>query len=115
MTPLEKLSSDNFLAVSDVAMDICEELQMSTNNNVPIPLIRNIVRFPNLLPAQSTSLMDKYGRFRRQGLEYLKEAGAIQYFGGGSGIRTRGALLLGKLSKVSTWRIRPLCHASTTP
>jgi hypothetical protein len=75
MTPIEKLSSINFLSVCDVAMDIKEELQMTKENMVQIPVLRTMIRpapFNQLFPIDSISTRDNYGEYRIKALEYLK-------------------------------------------
>lgn len=83
MTPIEKLSTLNFLSVCDVAMDIKEELQMTKGNSVQIPVLRSIIRpapFNQLLPADSANLRDIYGDYRIKALEYLKTNNDILSF-----------------------------------
>ncbi len=77
----EKLSAENFLAICDVAMDLKEEMQMSSENSISIPIVRQtIIRFPILLPAVTPNHMDKYYANRIKAVKYLKEAGAIKEF-----------------------------------
>jgi len=72
MTELNLLSSDNFLAVSDVSMDIMESLQMTSDDIVYIPLTRKVIRYSTLMPALSSDLMDRYAGLRLKAVEYLK-------------------------------------------
>lgn len=77
---LNKLAGDNFLAVCDVAMDICAELQLSKEGTVHIPIVPSIVRFTSLCPAKSVNLLDRYGDFRMKALSYMKERQYILSF-----------------------------------
>jgi hypothetical protein len=77
-TPLEKLSPINFLSVCDVAMDIEEQLQITDEDVVYIPVVKKgITRFPILFPAPTINLMDEYGDHRVGGAIYLKNHGSI--------------------------------------
>jgi len=83
MTPPENLSSRNFLAVCDVAMDIKEELQLTPENVVVIPLLRQIIRqrpFNILMPADDIGLRDTYCDYRLKALKYLQANGCITGF-----------------------------------
>ncbi|MBI3627832.1 MAG: hypothetical protein HY220_03785 [Candidatus Sungbacteria bacterium] len=80
VAPIEKLSQINFLSVCDVAMDILEQLQLSTEDKVTIKLIRNLIRFSILLPAKAPNLMDEYGDNRMRAVIYLEEIGVIAHY-----------------------------------
>lgn len=80
MTPVEKLSPNNFLSVCDVAMDILEKLQMTEEDAIFIKIVRSIIRFPSLLPANSLNLMYDYGNYRSRALKYLKESKYIENY-----------------------------------
>ncbi len=75
MTPIDKLNFVNFFSVCDVAMDILEELQMTSENRVKIPTVRRIIRFKALYSADvmDIGLINKYGDYRLRALQYLKD------------------------------------------
>ena len=82
MTPVEKLSPNNFLSVCDVAMDILEELQMSTKKVITIPLLREVIRprFNILMPGGDVNSGEKYCNYRLKAIEYLKANNYINDF-----------------------------------
>lgn len=73
MTPIEKLSSINFLSIADVAMDILERSQMTTI--VTFPLLRKILLgkpFNILMPGDDADSGSSYCNYRLKAIEYLK-------------------------------------------
>ncbi len=70
---INKMAGDNFLAVCDVAMDICSELQIISEQVVSIPIVPSIIKFSSLCPAKSVGLLDRYGDFRMKALAYMRE------------------------------------------
>lgn len=77
---INRLAAENFLAVCDVAMDICAALQLVEGQQVHIPLIPNIVRFSTLMPADGINMRDGYCDFRWKALMYLRDRGHIEHF-----------------------------------
>jgi hypothetical protein len=77
---INRLAAENFLAVADVAMDIFAELQLTSGNEVQIPLLRNIVRFAALFPGDGANMRDAYCDYRWKALAYLHERGHIRAF-----------------------------------
>jgi|GEM_PF-1120802 len=72
------LTNENFLAVYDVTMDICSELQLSAE--VAIPLLPTIVKFPMLMPGDGVNMRDRYCEYRWKACGLLKKQGVIQNF-----------------------------------
>lgn len=77
---INRLEADNFFAVSEVAMDILQQLQIVSGERVTIPLIPSVVRFSSLCPAKSPNLLDRYADFRWKALMYMREREYIQDF-----------------------------------
>ncbi|MEK7071985.1 MAG: hypothetical protein AAB849_01975 [Patescibacteria group bacterium] len=72
MMSIEKLASNNFLSVCDVAMDIMEKLQISDDAKVRFRLMPNRIRFKVLMPFDAINIRDEYCEYRAQALKYLK-------------------------------------------
>ncbi|MFA4880445.1 MAG: hypothetical protein WC650_02375 [Candidatus Doudnabacteria bacterium] len=77
---LGMLTGDNFLSVVDVATDIMNELQMTKGDETVIPLFPSIVRFSNLMPADSINLRDRYCDLRWKAVIYLRDNEYIKNF-----------------------------------
>lgn len=77
---LSKLSGSNFLAVVDVSRDISDALQMTDQNDVKIPFLPSLIKFPNLMPADGVNFRDRYCDLRWQACGYLKNNGHIVSF-----------------------------------
>jgi hypothetical protein len=77
---LEMLGGENLFAVIDVAADIMEELQFVTTSRVTIPLIRPLVRFTALMPADGINFRDKYCDYRWKAIKYLKDNDHIENY-----------------------------------
>jgi len=75
-TWIRELTGENFLAVYDVILDIRSALQFDTN--VSIPVVPQVVKFAQLMPADSIGLRDRYGELRWRAAELLKSKGVIR-------------------------------------
>jgi alpha-galactosidase/6-phospho-beta-glucosidase family protein len=80
MTSIENLSPFNFLSVCDVSFDIQEQLQMTEENVVWIPIVRDVIRWQLLYPVNGINHRDNYGDARNRGIRYLKNNGHILDF-----------------------------------
>ena len=80
MVNLSELSRENFLCIADTTLDIKEKLEMSDEGHIWIPIIRNLIRFPELYPVHSIQQMDNYGDARSRALSYLKKHGFIENY-----------------------------------
>lgn len=67
---------ENFLAVYDVIIDICKELQFS--EDVVIPLLPTVVEFSQLMPADGINFRDRYCDLRWKAVALLKKEGVIR-------------------------------------
>lgn len=77
---VNRLAAENFFAVCDVAMDICEALQITDGNEARIPLMRDIIRFNTLMPADGINMRDRYCDYRWRALMYLRDRKHIVVF-----------------------------------
>ncbi len=77
---LEMLDGDNFLAVTDVSMDIMNGLQMTEIDEVTIPLWQSLVKFSSLMPRDGVNWRDRYCDLRWKALSYLKNNENIKDF-----------------------------------
>lgn len=75
---IAELSDENLLALYDVALDIRDELQI--DDDVVIPIYRQVVRFAPLCPASSIGLIDRYCEFRWKATVLLKRRGVVDDF-----------------------------------
>lgn len=75
-TWLSSLVRDNLLAVIDVSADIHQERQLS-GDIVGIPLFNQLVGFPELLPADTSGMRDRYCELRWKAAKLLEKHGAI--------------------------------------
>jgi hypothetical protein len=73
---LRELFGDNLLAICDVVTDIRTERQLS-GNTLEIPLFQNVIKFEQLLPADSSSLRDRYCELRWKAVKLLEANGAL--------------------------------------
>lgn len=73
---LHELHAENLLAIYDVVLDIEQERQLSTNH-VAIPIMRQIIRFTQLMPADSVGLRDKYCEARAKAITFLERIGVV--------------------------------------
>ena len=71
------LQGDKFLALADVLHDLYGQLQMTQGSNVAIPIVPQIIRFPNLMPADSAGMRDRYGDLRMEAVKYLRDRKVI--------------------------------------
>jgi hypothetical protein len=69
------LTEENLLAVYDVVLDIQADLQF--REDVRIPILPSVVRFPALLPADAANLRDRYCALRWKAAELLKQKGSL--------------------------------------
>ena len=76
---IKEMDNYNFLAIYDVMLDIKTEMNISPNRII-IPLLQNMVKFHQLLPADSIGMRDKYCEARWKATEFLKENGVIKDF-----------------------------------
>ena len=70
---INRLEANNFLAVSEVSMDILAALQISNNEEVHIQLMPDIIRYPALMPGDGINMRDRYCQYRWDALKYLKD------------------------------------------
>lgn len=70
------LVGENFLAVYDVVADIHKERQL-VGDTLEIPYFQDIVKFPALLPGDSSSLRDRYCELRWKAVKLLEVHGAV--------------------------------------
>lgn len=70
---INRLEANNFLAVSEVAMDILAALQISNGEEVRIQLMPDIIRYPALMPGDGINMRDRYCQYRWDALTYLKD------------------------------------------
>jgi len=68
----------NYVALLDVAIDIEQERQLATNDIVQIPLFQQVVKFTDLLPADSSGLRDRYCELRLKATQLLETHGAVR-------------------------------------
>src|ERR1051326_9031118 len=73
---IRELVGENFLAVYDVVADIHKERQL-VGDTVDIPYFQDVVKFPALLPADSSSLRDRYCQLRWKAVKLLERHGAV--------------------------------------
>ena len=72
---IAQLSGDVFLAVQDVVLDIRQELQFGSD--VVIPILPAMVRFRQLMPADTIDLRDRYSELRWKAANLLKSHGVV--------------------------------------
>src|SRR5579859_5041333 len=70
---ISRLEANNFLAVSEVAMDILAALQISNGEEVRIQLMPDVIRYPALMPGDGINMRDRYCQYRWDALTYLKD------------------------------------------
>lgn len=74
---LDKLSSLAFLKVYDVMLDIDEALSMSTSDTVDIPIMRFVLRWSILCPADSPLYRNEYSDARWKAAQFLRDMGIL--------------------------------------
>jgi len=72
------LTGDNFLAVYDVVLDMCQELQLC--DEAVIPLFQPMLKFPSLMPRDGINMRDRYCDLRWKAIGLLKKQGIIKDF-----------------------------------
>jgi hypothetical protein len=77
---IDRMEANNFLAVSDVAMDILAALQIKNDEEVFIPLMPDVVRFHALFPGEGVNMRDRYCDYRWKAFGYLKDRKHITDF-----------------------------------
>ena len=75
---VKELTSDNFLAVYDVGLDIRQELQLE--ENPVIPLWQSAIKFSQLMPMDGVNWRDRYCDMRWKATGLLKKQGIINNF-----------------------------------
>jgi hypothetical protein len=73
---LSDLYGDNFLAVCDVLTDIRLERQL-TGDTLDIPIFQQLVKYEQLLPADTPGLRDRYCELRWKAARLLEVKGAL--------------------------------------
>jgi predicted nucleotide-binding protein len=73
---LNELHSDNLMAIYDVVLDIEQERQLNPDR-IAIPIMRQIIRFRQLMPADSIGLRDKYCESRWKAIKFLERIGIV--------------------------------------
>lgn len=73
---VSELVGENFLALYDVVADIHKERQL-VGDGVDIPLYQQVVKFPQLLPADTSGLRDRYCELRWKAVKLLETRGAV--------------------------------------
>ncbi|MBU0533193.1 MAG: hypothetical protein KJ887_00130 [Candidatus Omnitrophica bacterium] len=76
---IKNIEANNFLAIYDVLLDINEEASISPNR-IDIPIMRSVVRFEQLFPADGINFRDEYCSKRWKALNFLKEKNLIADF-----------------------------------
>lgn len=76
---IQKIDSDNFLAVYDVLLDIQKE-QNILSEQLIIPLLPQIVRFQQLFPGDGIGMRDRYCDLRWKATNFLKTKSIILDF-----------------------------------
>lgn len=77
---VDSLNDFNFLKIYDVVLDIKEELELTDGNKIRIRLFPSVIKFGQLLPADSISLRDQYCDYRWKSVEFLKKLKVIDDF-----------------------------------
>jgi hypothetical protein len=77
---ISRLAPNNFLAVVDIFRDIMDNLQMTTANEVVIPIMPSVLRFQELMPNDSPNSINNYCELRVKAVNYLKDNGRIENF-----------------------------------
>ncbi len=73
------MDNHNFLGIYDVLLDIKKEKNISPHN-IFIPLLPSIIKFSQLMPADSINLRDDYCSTRYKAINFLKENEIIDDF-----------------------------------
>ena len=73
---VEKLHWENLLVLYDVVLDIEKAGQLS--DRATIPILPQIIRFAELMPADSIGMRDKYCESRAQALSFLQRMGILR-------------------------------------
>jgi predicted nucleotide-binding protein len=73
---LQELHAQNLLAIYDVALDIEEERQLDPDQ-VTILLMRQIIRFSQLMPVDSIGTRDNYCEARWKAVKFLEKIGVV--------------------------------------
>ncbi len=74
---LDKLSGLAFLKVYDVMLDIEEALSMSVAESVDIPIMRHVLRWTILCPADSPKYRNDYSDARWKAAKFLMDMGVV--------------------------------------
>ncbi len=74
---LQELHSENLLAILDVLLDIEQESQLNPGR-IAFPLMRQIIRFSQLMPADSIGMRDHYCESRWKAVKFLERIGVVQ-------------------------------------
>lgn len=74
---IDNISYFNLLKLLDVARDIKEKLEMTDEDEITINMLPSIVKFPALMPANSTNLQDQYMNYRFEAVKCMQKLGAV--------------------------------------
>jgi predicted nucleotide-binding protein len=74
---LKELHIENLLAILDVLLDIEQEYQLDPDR-IAIPIMRQIIRFSQLMPADSIGMRDHYCESRWKAVQFLERIGVVQ-------------------------------------
>jgi hypothetical protein len=76
-----KLGARNFLAVHELVLDIEQEIEMASSNEIIVDVLNRTMRFAGLLfPSDSPHNRDAYCDLRIKSADYLKRQGAIKSY-----------------------------------
>jgi predicted nucleotide-binding protein len=73
---IEELHSENLLAIYDVVLDIEQERQLKVGR-IAFPLMRQIIRFGQLMPADSIGMRDHYCESRWKAVKFLERIDVV--------------------------------------
>lgn len=77
---IDKLNGLNLLKIFDIALDIHDELNLTSQRDVKIMLAPQVVRFRQLRPDQFIPALERYCDYRLKSCEFLQEMGVISAF-----------------------------------
>lgn len=74
---LESLDPLNLRKIIDVAMDIKQELELTDEGKVTIPLLPSVVKFSELMPFDGNNFRDQYCEYRWNAVKFMKKMNVI--------------------------------------
>ena len=77
---IRNLDNLNFLAAYELLMDLQQEFNIATDNQVTIPLWNQIIKFPQLHPGDAPGIRDRYMERRFKVTNFLQTKGLIRNF-----------------------------------